>query len=175
MKLNEQQEALIEQLASAADRRREARINARERARKLVEAELLAFDIEVQKLCARGEQLEISYRQMAQRGLKVENGTTARKEAEEGRKFIDLTETPAPAEKPSRFDFDAEHGRLTVTFQPADFAGKIEGITELQTLAFYVDGDRLTPEGEDYSHPVARLALTPDGRKEIAAYLASIN
>ena len=135
-----------------------------------------SFEIEMQKLLAIGKRMGIPNRQLALRGMGYKNGTTARLAAEAGEAFLsaevvegapEVIEAEAPR-------FALNDGVLTVTCQPSEFDGKIVGITEPQTLAFYVDGERLTPEGADYSHPVARLALTPDGRKEIAAYLAGV-
>lgn len=178
MKLNETQAAAIERFGEAYRRYKRAQAEEHAIARQQAEARILAFKIEAQKEAARAEAVGASYSKIAKQGMNVQNGTTAKNDwVIPGRTFLAQDQPAAPAAEPEvqRYEFDVERSRLVVTFQPEDFAGKIPDITAPQTLAFLVDGEQLTPEGEDYIHPVARLALTPDGRREIAAYLASIN
>jgi len=173
MKLSEKQEAIIKQVATAASRLREARAKAYEEARQQAEARIRDFEIELQKAVAIGEAAGISYSQLAKRGMGLQNGTSARLAAEAGRQFIEAQEVEEAETEAPRYAYDSARQTLRVTFTPQDFAGKIPGITEAQSLEFQMEGDKPVPEGGAYNHPVARLALTPDGRKEIAAYLAS--
>lgn len=173
MKLTDEQEAQVALIAGAAARLREAKATAYERARKQVEDEIRSFEIEVQKEVARGEAAGISYSQMAKRGLGLQNGTTAKQYAEEGRRFIDVEAEQEIAQSipVQKYAFDPASSTLTVTLQPEDFEGKLAGVTQEQSLTFEVDGVQLLPEGDLWNHPVARLVLSESGKREALAYI----
>lgn len=175
MKLNQEQEAQLVRIQGATKRWKEARLHADEIFRKKRDEYIRDFEIEMNKEVALGRRMNMPDNQIAKRGMGYQNGSVAKAAGEAGEAFLtpfDAEAAETPAETP-RFALDGDV--LTVTYQPEDFAGKIDGITGPQSLTFTLDGDRLTPEGEDYSHPVARLALTPDGRKEISEYLVNNN
>jgi hypothetical protein len=174
MRLTTEQEAALKVLAEKHRRWKIARIEEYAIKKQRAEEAIRAFEIERDRAAAYCDKIGISTSRISKVGMGTTDRRTAMRAIEAGQGYgetADVVAEQASPHAPSRYAYDEGTKMLTVTFQPDEFAGKIDGVTEAQALAFTVDGIQLLPAGEQWNHPVARLVLSTEGRKEALAFI----
>lgn len=183
MKLNDEQEAILELIADKDAKFRAAEVREREIALKQAEDRIRTVREERDKMVAIGAQKGIPWLQLAQRGLGTKHTPTAKAAAECGALLLDLEPVDEPQNDAGSRKFTWDGRLLTVTLSKDDFAPYMtllpEGVKGEQSYSFTTEGGVLLPvnanDDDTWLNPVVQVVMIDRFRQEAIDWIKEQN